>query len=375
MGWLSARLPASLAADVAEVLAEADCTPTRVARTAARLAAVEAPLVTDLLAEARCSRNQVLLLAASDPGLWRMGDQGPPAWTGLCDAARLAEATGLCVADAFPARDLAQGGLGGPVTAIPAWILLKSKTVGRALLDLGPTLHLTWVPKHTRPASAPRVLSFDVGPGMKLLDLLAAELTEGEQSFDPGGRLAVQGRQIPELLEHWLADPYFQRQIPRWHPLGVPPERYLTDAMRLAVEHGWSIRDVLCTATHFLAESAARAVAQHVPEAREPLEIVLTGGGQHNGLLLAELGARMREARIVRLSELGIAPEAWPAASAAILALLIVDQLPGNPTSVTGSPLPRVLGRLTPGSGQAWHRLLQAIMEGRQSAGSVGRVA
>ena len=101
---------------------------------------------------------------------------------------------------------------------------------------------MAYLPAHNSNAAATRLLAFDVGPGMRLLDLLAQRLTAGEHPFDPGGRLAVQGVQLPELIEHWLNDPYFRMPLPRWQPRGVRPERFLADAMHLAVEHGWSVR-------------------------------------------------------------------------------------------------------------------------------------
>ena len=57
----------------------------------------------------------------------------PPGWPSL---------TGLNVIDAFPARDLAQGGLGGPLIALPEWLLLRHRDRSRVLLDLGRTVRV-----------------------------------------------------------------------------------------------------------------------------------------------------------------------------------------------------------------------------------------
>ena len=46
---------------------------------------------------------------------------------------------------------------------------------------------------------------------------------------------------------------------------------------------------------------------------------------------------------------------------AAILAILHQDQTPACPTAISGARVPRVLGRLTPGSPQRWHRLLREM--------------
>lgn len=323
----------------------------------AQLAEIEAALVIDLLRGLGVAPGRVLAAGVHDPGLWNFDRSGSSGYLGLCDAARLAESTGLNVIDAFPARDLARGGQGGPIGAVAQWVLLKHPTRSRVLLDLGRTVRMTYLPPVAMESAALRILSFDVGPGTSMLDMLAARLSGGQHRFDPGGRLAVQGRRIPPLVEHWLADPYFDRPLPRWHPQGVRPERFLADSMQMAVDSGWSVRDLLCSATHFIAETIAGALRRRLPEDATLDEIVVTGGGQHNGMLLREIG-RLTELPIVRLSE-NIPGDALAPASNAVLALLHLDQVPANHTAITGAEIPRVLGRLTPGSPQNWQKLLR----------------
>lgn len=338
--------------------------PGRITALRAQLAHLEAILIGDLLAEASLAPVHVLAVGIHDPGLWNCG-QVAPGYLGLCDAARLAELTGLNVIDSFPARDVAAGGIGGPITALAEWLVLRDARRPRLLVDLGPTLRMAYLPVHNGIAPPARLLAFDVGPGMRLLDLLAQRLTAGEHRFDSGGRLAVQGVQLPELIEHWLNDPYFRTPLPRWLPRGVRPERFLADAMHLAVEHGWSVRDLLCTATHFLAELLARTITQRLPDDLRFDEIVLTGGGQQNGMLLREIGIRLPRVPLKRIAEFGAAGELLGPAGVAVLAFLHMDQVPGNPPTVTGTETSRVLGRLTPGSPQSWQRMLEALNSSR----------
>ena len=263
--------------------------------------------------------------------------------------------------DSFPSRDLAAGGQGGPITAIAEWLLLRDPHHTQLLLDLGQTSRITYLPAMCVPNAGARVLAFEVGPGTRLLDSLTHRLTAGQHRFDPGGSMAVQGRKIPELVEHWMRDPYFERPLPRWSPRGVRPERFLMDAMQMAVEAGWSIRDLLCTATHFVAEAVSSSIRRRLPEDLPLDRIVVTGGGQHNGMLLREIGARLPRLPIVRLEDLDIIPEAFAPATIGLLAALQLDQTPGNSTAITGAETPRVLGRITPGSPQHWQQLVTSI--------------
>jgi len=218
---------------------------------------------------------------------------------------------------------------------------------------------MTYLPAVAADKAASRILSFDVGPGTGLLDRLAQQLSGGAQRFDPGGSMAAQGRRIGELIEHWLADPYFDRPLPRWRPHGVRPERFLADALQMAVDADWSVRDVLCSATHFIAKTVAVAMRRRLAEDAMVDEIVVTGGGQQNGMLLREI-ARHCQLPIRRIGDLEIPVGAFASATIAVLALLHLDQIPANPTAITGAGVPRLLGRLTPGSPQSWQQLLRA---------------
>ena len=275
--------------------------------------------------------------------------------------ARVAEQTGLNVVNGFPARDMALGGIGGPLDPLPAWILLRRAEEDRILLDLGRTFRITYLPRDRGPASAADVLSFDVGPGMSLLDLLTHRLTNGEQAFDVGGRLSVQGHRISELVDHWLSQEYFQNPLPRWEPRGVSPQPFLDDSLRMALEQGWSVRDLLCSATHFVADTMAQAF-ERLRAGQPPVgEILLTGGGQANGMLLREIASRLPQTNLRTLQQRGINNQTLDAASAAMLAALHLDQVPANLPAVTGADVGRVLGQLTPGSPRTWQLLLERL--------------
>jgi len=305
--------------------------------------------------------DELLAAGVYEPGLWHVGKDTRPAMAPLFEPAEFAELTGLPVIDAFPAADLAAGGQGGPVLAVPLWILLSGRGAARLLIELGRTARLTFLPP--REAGIRGLLSFDVGPGMILPDTLSEQFSYGEHHFDPGGTMAVQGRCIGNLIELWLADPYFQRPPPRWYPLGVRPDAELQKTVQMAVEEGWTLRDLLCTATHFIAESIARGVTAHVPGAVAVREILLTGGGARNGFLLAEIGRRLPG--IVQRSAIDDAAggDVLDAAAVAVLGLMHIDQVPGNPASVTGASSPRVLGRLTPGAPKRWERVLRMMAQ------------
>ena len=332
-----------------------------VARLRTQWAEIEAAATSELLQQARLTPGRVLAVGVHDPGLWGSEATTSRSYLGLCDPAALAELTGLNVLDAFPARDLVRGGLGGPLLALPQWVLLRSTSRDRLLLDLGRTARVAWLPAASGPHASTRLLAFDVGPGMELLNLLAQRLSGGRHAFDPGGRLSVQGHRIAAVIEHWLADASLATPLPCWNPHGADARRFFHEAMEMAAEAGWSVRDLLCSATHFIAEAIAQAVRAHLPAEALEGELLLAGGGQQNGMLLREIACELPNMPMVRLGDVGMGPDALDPAAVALLTLFYLDQVPANPSQVTGSDVCRVLGRLTPGSPQNWQRLVSEL--------------
>ncbi len=333
-------------------------TPAAVGACRSQLAEVEAMLVNQLAAKRGIFGQRILAVGIHDPGLWSVQRGETRSYVSLSEAARVAELTGMNVIDAFPARDLAGGGQGGPATAAAEWILLRSHSKVRALVDLGRTTRLTYLPAASTPRAESQILSFEVGPGSSLLDLLCRKLTNNQHAFDPGGHFAVQGRKIPELLAVWSRDPYFETPPPRWHPYGVRPERFLTAALQRGTTEGWSVRDILCTATHFVAEAIAEAIRRRLTEQKPIEEIIVCGGGQRNGMLIREI-AEINQLPLIRLSDLRFPENSFEAASVGMLALLYVDQEPAAQPSISKVAAPRMLGQLTPGSAENWRRLLR----------------
>lgn len=333
---------------------------------ATELAQVAAVAVMELLAEQGLSAEQTLAIGLHDPGLWTSADDGPRLFTGLCDPARLAEATGVTVVDELPARDLSKGGRGGPILALGRWLLLAERKLwkprtARALIDLGETTRVMWLPGRVVGAEPPAIVASDVAPGLRLLVPLAEQIRAGEDAESGGGSFAVQGRVAAELLADWQA---LLPALPPWQPEGVPADAWLARGTERALAQKLPVRDLLCTATHLIASAAAAAVKQ-LPGSPKLAEVILAGAGRHNGFLLRELATLLAPLTLTPLPEDSPANDALDAAAAAVMALLHIDQAPGSLPSLTGVAVPRLLGRLTPGAPANWHRVLAEMADHR----------
>ena len=164
-------------------------------------------LVDEIASAAPQFAGRGLVIGELEPGLWARPRWRPdwlfaanrPGTPGRPDGHKRCRCVSL--------RDLAQDGRGGPLNPLPDWLLLHHASKTRVLVDLGPAVRLTYLPASRDASGAQRITSFVAGPGMRLVDHFARQLTAGKQPFDLGGHLSVQGQRIDALLADWLADP------------------------------------------------------------------------------------------------------------------------------------------------------------------------
>jgi len=269
------------------------------------------------------------------------------------EPAVIAERTGVTTVGRFRSRDSAAGGRGAPLVPLADWLLLHDPVKTRLAVHFGGLVKLSYLRAGCRPDE---IIAFDVGPCGVLLDALARHLTGGQHEFDPGGRFAVQGVRLNALLRRWTSHPFFARRPPRSAGGEEFGDRFLRESFEAAVRQGWAVRDMLCTATHFVAAGLADAVQRHLP-ARPPIdELWASGGGVKNGFLLRLVQEQFAGIPVSSTEKIGVHPQIKRAATLATLAILTLDGVAGNLPAITGAEGPRLLGALTPGSAANWSR-------------------
>ncbi|MEU3271694.1 anhydro-N-acetylmuramic acid kinase [Saccharomonospora sp. NPDC006951] len=252
---------------------------------------------------------------------------GEPAW--------IAEHIGLPVVSGFRTRDVAAGGHGAPLasTLDALWLRPEPGQAPRAALNIGGIANLTVV------HGDGTVFAYDTGPGNALLDAAVATLTRGRAHSDADGTLAARGTVHPELLNHLLADPYYERLPPKSTGKEHFNAGYLDEA--IAGFAPISAEDLLATLTELTAATIAAACANHGVRT-----VVASGGGHRNPALVRALRSRVA---VVASDEHGLPSDAKEAYLTALLGWLTWNGLPGNVPGATGAEGPRPLGSITPG--------------------------
>jgi anhydro-N-acetylmuramic acid kinase len=271
-------------------------------------------------------------------------------------AARLAELSGTTTVADFSLRDRAAGGRGGPVAPIVDWVLANDARNGRLVIHIDGVTSLTALPAASGLAT---VAAFETGPGTTLLEKLAATLIRNRQQVDARGVLAVQGRQIKPLIRRWAAHPYLRQDPPKSLHGDEFASPFIDESIQLTVERGWSVADVLCTATHFVAACPADAARQFAAKIYQIDQAVLVGRGTQNGFLLRLLEEQFAAMGIATVPIPNISADSYEAVTAAILGCLALDGVPSNLPSLTGAAGPRRLGMFVPGSPQNWRMCIE----------------
>jgi anhydro-N-acetylmuramic acid kinase len=251
-------------------------------------------------------------------------------------SAVIAERTGIITVGDLRVRDVAAGGHGAPLVPYFDWVLLRHKSRGRCIQNIGGIGNVTYIPPG---ATWNDVIAFDTGPGNMIIDELTWVATNGRQAYDADGILGAEGTVREELLEAWMSDPYFNKQPPKTtgrELFGAQLARRI-----LAEAPGLPIRDLIATATALTAESIARAYRDFI-QPRGPIhEVLLAGGGAKNPTLVRMLHERMPKQKILTY-------KASEAKEAMAMAMIANDSVVGLVTNVAGATggRPTVLGKI-----------------------------
>ena len=295
-----------------------------------------------VLAEAGVTRAEVRAIGSHGQTLWH--EPGHSTWQ-LDAPAVIAERTGLAVVSDFRVRDVAAGGQGAPLVPI-ADALLFAGDDWRALQNIGGIGNVTIVPPDGTLAS---VRAFDTGPGNVVIDSVVRRM-DSSKRYDHDGRIAASGTPITPVIDELLAHPYFAAEPPKSTGRELFDDAYVTRLIARCrdTKPDATEADFVATATALTARSIADAYRRFIPE---PItEVLLSGGGSHNGALRTMLERELAPLAVRTFDERYFDAEAKEAVAFALLALLHLESRPGNVPTATGARGSRVLGTLTPGA-------------------------
>ena len=258
----------------------------------------------------------------------------------------IAALTGVTTVGDFRGGDVAIGGQGAPLAPYCDFMLRRSDSENRVILNIGGISNLTYLPAR---GAREDVVAFDAGPGNMVADVLYRVLFPGEGDFDEDGVRASAGNASRAVVERLMRHPYFAAAPPKsaGHREFGPPFAW---ALKTAADaENASSEDTLATAVALTVESIVDAMRRFLPEGGVD-EVFVTGGGARNRAMLGSLEAALAPVGVRPIDELGIPAEAKEAVDFAFLARETLLGRANVIRAVTGASRALVLGTIARGT-------------------------
>jgi anhydro-N-acetylmuramic acid kinase len=144
-----------------------------------------------------------------------------------------------------------------------------------------------------------------------------------------------------------MRDPYLKLAPPKSTGREYYGRTYLQKLLAMGRRHRAKANDLIRAATIFTALSIVDALNRFVLPKTKIHQLIVSGGGAHNPLILAQLAAALPQIELVRSPQLGVPEDAKEAFAFAILAYETFNQRPSNLPSATGARGPAILGKIS----------------------------
>ncbi|MCZ6776361.1 MAG: anhydro-N-acetylmuramic acid kinase [Ignavibacteria bacterium] len=255
------------------------------------------------------------------------------------DPSVVATLTGVLTIGDFRVADMAVGGQGAPLVPYFDWLVFRSSSKNRILLNVGGIANMTVLPKNCSPE---RVYAFDTGPGNMIVDALMHEFYG--KRYDHNGKTAARGMVSLELLERMAKHPYLKARPPKSTGREEFGREYVNEFLKHA--RRYDRQDIIATAAQFTAYAVYDAYRRFVEKRVKVDEVIVSGGGAKNTYIVDGLRRYFGSRKVKLINEFGISSDAKEAICFAILANETMAGRPTNLPRVTGAKKRVVLGKI-----------------------------
>jgi len=350
LGHTSKKFPPALRKEILRVAEQQPISAGELSQLNFRLGELFADAALSACRTFRVTPSRVALIGSHGQTIFHQGRPIP--YCGSLTASTLqvgetsviAARTGITTVGDFRPADIALGGQGAPLVPYADYLLYRHEKFGRVSLNLGGIANITVLPRAAKPQ---QVFAFDTGPANMLIDALVSHFTRGRRRFDENAQLAAQGRSIPALLNELLRDPYLKLPPPKSTGREYYGRAYVKKVLSLGRRHRAEPNDLIRAATIFTALSVVDALHRFVRPKTKIHQLIVSGGGAYNPLILAQLSAALPGIEVLPSSRLGIPEDAKEAFAFALLAYESFHQRPANLPSATGARGPAILGKIS----------------------------
>lgn len=241
----------------------------------------------------------------------------------------------------FRVMDMAAQGEGAPLVPYSEYLLYREEHANIALQNIGGIGNVTYLPAK---GGIDDLLAFDTGPGNMMIDAAAQLLFD--LPYDDQGKLAAQGKVLPELAQELRAHPYLCKTPPKStgrEMFGIPYTKQLLQRYANASPY-----DLLATFTWFSAYCIGESYRQFLLPKGALQKVILAGGGAHNATLRSMIQKELPQSEVCIQEDLGYSSDAKEAIAFVILGNETLHGNFSNVPAATGARQKVILGNITP---------------------------
>lgn len=259
------------------------------------------------------------------------------------DPQYLHKSMGIPIVYDFRTADINAGGKGAPLIPFLDWLLFKNSNEDIITLNVGGISNVTFIPSSGK---RDKVLGFDTGPGMGLIDECARKCFT--RNMDKDGQFSKSGQVVPEILKMLMDHPFIHKTPPKSTGRSEYSEMMLDQI--LIDFPGESYENIIRTLVVFTAKSISLNIEKYLNFNALQTRIIISGGGVNHPVLMDELLKNSVMSNMTTSSKLGIDPNMKESLLMAVLAAACYHNLPANMVNVTGAKYMVVLGEFYKGN-------------------------
>ncbi|GKX31801.1 anhydro-N-acetylmuramic acid kinase [Vallitalea longa] len=259
------------------------------------------------------------------------------------ELAVIAERTGCITVGDYRPSDMAAKGQGAPLVPFTDYLLFRSRSKGRALINIGGISNVSLIETGV---GLEDVTAFDMGPGNMLIDAIVSIGTNNQYTYDKNGNIASKGKVCNNWLYNIINNDEFITKMP---PKSTGREKYTFNLAKELYNQGISMgldfEDIIATITSYTIESIIMHFRDYIDINYNIDEVIISGGGVYNNTIIKGLDNGLKQ-HVTILDDWGYSSDAKEAIAFAILGNEFLHGNNNNLPSATGASKGICMGKL-----------------------------